>query len=60
MPSFDGANPEGWIFRAERYFAVCRLSEAEKLETAVISLDGDALAWFQWEDGRRRIRGWPE
>jgi len=60
MPSFDGENPDGWIFRAERYFATKGLSENEKLEEAVVSLDGEARAWFQWEDGRRVIRSWPE
>ena len=60
MPVFEGSNPDGWIFWAERYFTICRLSEKECLEAAVISLDGEALAWFQWEDGRRPIRSWPE
>ena len=60
LPVFEGVNPEGWIFRAERYFTVCRLTETEKLEAAVISLDGEALAWFQWADGRRPIGSWLE
>ncbi|EXB96545.1 hypothetical protein L484_011255 [Morus notabilis] len=32
--------------------------EAKKLEATVVSLDGDALAWFQWEDGTRGIWSW--
>lgn len=58
MPIFAGENPEGWIFRAKRYFVINRLTGAEKLEAAVISLDGDALAWFQWEDRRQLMRLW--
>ena len=36
------------------------MGEVEKLDAAVINLDGDALAWFQWVDGRRPIRDWTE
>ncbi|XP_074337653.1 uncharacterized protein LOC141674849 [Apium graveolens] len=60
LPVFDGMNPDGWILRAERYFHFYRLGEEESLEAAVVSLDGDALLWFQWEDRRRPIRNWTE
>lgn len=56
MPVFDGNNPDGWVFWAKRYFNMNRLTEAEKLDAAVINLDRDPLAWFQWGDGRRAIR----
>lgn len=58
MPVFNGEDPDGWIFRAERYFALSQSSETEKLEAAVVSMEGEALAWFQWEDGRRAICNW--
>ena len=32
--------------------------EEEKLAVAVISLDGEALAWFQWEESHRSILSW--
>ena len=60
MPIFDGNNQNGWFFCAERFFIMNRLNEAEKLNRAVISLDGDALAWFQWANGRRPIWDWLE
>ena len=31
------------------------MMEGEKMAAATISLDGEALTWFQWEDGRRTI-----
>ena len=37
-----------------------RLSEVEKLDIDVINLGGDALAWFQWANGRPLIQNWPE
>lgn len=47
MPGFDGNNPDGWILRAERYHNFYRLTEEDKLEAAVVALEGDALLWFQ-------------
>ncbi|GMN35142.1 hypothetical protein TIFTF001_042175 [Ficus carica] len=32
----------------------------EKLEAATVSMEGEALNWFQWADGRRPIHRWPE
>lgn len=43
LPTFDGTNPDGWILRAEHFFAFYRLEAAEKLEAAVVAFDGDAL-----------------
>lgn len=58
MPVFEGSNLEGWVFRAERFFTINRLSELQKLEAASISMDGKALAWFQWENGRQPTCSW--
>ena len=58
MPVFDGDNPDGWIFRAERFFTMNRMTKGEKLDAAVASREREALAWFQWEDGHRLIRNW--
>lgn len=30
------------------------------MEAAVVALEGDALLWFQWENGRREVRSWEE
>lgn len=60
MPLFDGSNPDGWIIRAERYFTFYRLGESEKLEAAVVAIEGDALLWYQWEHRRRPINQWEE
>lgn len=32
MPVFEGENPDGWIYRSERFFSLNRMSESEKLE----------------------------
>nr|ACY01928.1 hypothetical protein [Beta vulgaris] len=60
LPVFSGNNPDGWIIRAERFFQFYRLTEDEKVEAAVVSLDGEALLWYQWENRRRPIHRWSE
>lgn len=57
MPIFkgeDGENPNGWIHRVERYFVVNRLSEKDKLDIAVLWLEGEALNVLK---GLRRPQG---
>lgn len=44
MTTFDGTDPDGWILQAECYFAIYQLINEEKVEAAVLSLSGDALA----------------
>lgn len=58
MPTFEGDNPDDWIFRAERYFSINQLSDDEKIESAALCFEARALAWFQWESRRRGIRSW--
>ncbi|XP_010270441.1 PREDICTED: uncharacterized protein LOC104606771 [Nelumbo nucifera] len=60
LPIFYGENPDGWLFRAERYFEINGLLPAECLRAAVVCLEGDALVWYYWEDGRRPFRSWAE
>ena len=60
LPIFDGNNPNGWLFRAERYFEINRLTSSEKLCAAVVCLEGVALAWYYYKDGRRGFRGWTD
>ena len=60
MPTFDGRDPDGWILQAERYFAIYQLINEEKIEAAVLSLNGDALAWFRWASKRQMISSWED
>lgn len=36
------------------------MSEEDKIEAAVVALEGDALLWFQWENSRKPIFHWGE
>ena len=54
---FKEENPDAWIVKAEHFFHCYQLSEEEKVEAAVMGLEGDALLW---EHGRRPITRWRE
>ncbi|CAI9297284.1 unnamed protein product [Lactuca saligna] len=55
MPLFDG-NQSDWILEAEWYFCFYGLREEDKLDVAVMALQGDALLWYEWEHRRRPIK----
>lgn len=58
MPTFAGLELESWIFRAERYYEIQKLSEDEKMIVAIISFDGIAMAWYRYTDNREKFRDW--
>ena len=60
MPIFCVENPEGWVFRAERFFHLNQLTVEEKLMAAVVCLDGDALMWYIWVESRKAFTSWAE
>lgn len=60
LPVFEGENPDGWVFRAERYFLMNAMFKMEKVEATAICFDSDALAWYQWADGWRPFSNWYE
>ncbi|XP_028552250.1 uncharacterized protein LOC114580023 [Dendrobium catenatum] len=60
IPIFEGEDAYGWIYRVERYFAVNGVTEEEKLMAVPVCLEGKALAWFQWLEGRQHVRSWEE
>ena len=47
MPVFDGDDPDSWLFCAERYFQIHKLTDSEKLTVATISFEGPALNWYR-------------
>lgn len=57
---FSGEDPLGWLFRVEQYFHVNSIAEHDKLEAAVVCLEGKALNWYQWLDTRTYLCKWVE
>ncbi|XP_042488048.1 uncharacterized protein LOC122068247 [Macadamia integrifolia] len=48
FPRFDGVDPSGWIFKAERFFDCHGTSDNQRLLVASFHMDGQALQRFQW------------
>ena len=60
MPFFDGFDSDGWVSRDERFFKINRMDEREKLDAVMVNMEGKALMWYLYEDGRRPFRSWSE
>lgn len=48
IPIFEGEDAFRSIRKLVRYFWSRRIREEEKMEAVMVSLEGDALSWFQW------------
>jgi len=46
FPSFDGCNPRNWVKKCPRYFALCKIPDAHRVDVASIHLTGKAETWF--------------
>lgn len=60
LPLFHGENPYGWVFRAERYFAMNDIEDEERILAASVCMEGRALGWFQWVDAQDPFASWRE
>ncbi|KAL4025181.1 hypothetical protein IC575_013559 [Cucumis melo] len=58
MPVFTGEDPDSWLFRAERYFQIHKLTDSEKMLVSTISFDGPALNWFRSQEERDKFTSW--
>ncbi|TYK16772.1 Transposon Ty3-G Gag-Pol polyprotein [Cucumis melo var. makuwa] len=58
MPVFTGEDPESWLFRAERYFQIHKLTESEKMLVSTICFDGPALNWYRSQEEREKFVSW--
>ncbi|KAH0658833.1 hypothetical protein KY285_027378 [Solanum tuberosum] len=59
LDRFSGdADPEDWIYRAERYFTFLGFSEEHWLPLPSFYLDGEALEWFHWMFRNKQFFDW--
>ncbi|KAA0066460.1 uncharacterized protein E6C27_scaffold21G005610 [Cucumis melo var. makuwa] len=58
MPVFSGEDPDSWLFRAERYFQIHKLTESEKMLVSTISFDGPTLNWYRSQEERDKFLSW--
>ncbi|GKA76409.1 ankyrin repeat-containing protein [Tanacetum coccineum] len=58
MPIFEGKDAYGWIYRMEQYFHIQGIEATDQLTAAELCLEGQALSWYPWSDGRTPFRSW--
>lgn len=46
MPPFDGDSPDSWLYKAEFYFEINLLTDAEKRTVSVISFAPAVVDWY--------------
>ena len=56
LPTFGGDDPNRWIYRAELYFEINGLHTKERLRATMICMEGEALAWYSWEEGHYQFK----
>jgi len=56
---FNGAQPDAWIFQADRYFDFYGIIAEHKLTLASFYLDGEALEWYRWLYRNNQLSDWP-
>ena len=58
MPMFEGEDLLGWIVRAEKFFVVQHVQQSTKVRLAFISMEGNALHWFQYWKQKTKRKSW--
>ena len=58
MPIINGDDLDSWLFRAERYFQIHKLTESEKMTVSTISFEGPTLNWYRSQEEREKFVDW--
>lgn len=58
FPKFDGSEPMEWIMKAEQFFAYFHIPAKQKLDIALLQMEGKALSWFIWLKDSGDMEGW--
>ncbi|GKB03765.1 retrotransposon gag domain, retroviral aspartyl protease, partial [Tanacetum coccineum] len=48
FPNFSGGDPRGWLLKSKKYFRYYQIPDEEKVEIALMHLEGDALDLYSW------------
>ena len=60
MSMFLGENLESWVYRAEHFFEINNLPEAEKVKVAVVSFEQDEVDWYRWSHNKKKVESWED
>lgn len=48
FPKFFGDDPNGWVYKCERFFEYNSVDNNNKVRLAVLHLEDKAIQWYQW------------
>ena len=48
IPIFDGEDAFGWTNKVECYFKIKGMEEEDRIQAAMVAMEGKALTWYQW------------
>ncbi|XP_026383521.1 uncharacterized protein LOC113279020 [Papaver somniferum] len=60
FPTFNGEDPDDWIFNVDKYFSVYNNSDALKIIVACAHLKGEDNIWYRWKRTRVVVTTWVE
>lgn len=60
LPPFRGANPIGWLARANQQFEIHSTAAEKKVSMAVVAMEESALNWVTWLRARKPELTWEE
>ena len=55
---FSGENVDSWLLQAEIFFLLNNIAEVDQLDSLMLYLTGEALAWFIWTEKHQKITSW--
>lgn len=60
MPVVNGDDPNSWLFRANRYFQLYKVTDYKKLTVVVVSLEGEVLNWYRELEDCKPFKDWKD
>ncbi|KAH7837473.1 hypothetical protein Vadar_014288 [Vaccinium darrowii] len=60
FPKFSGDDPEGWVYRCQKFFEIHTIDETQKVRLAAIHLEDKAISWYRWFERSHTVRTWRE
>ena len=58
IPIFYGGDAFGWTNKVENYFEIKGVEEEDRIQVAMVVMEGKALTWYQWWEFRVKSPNW--
>lgn len=58
FPKFNGTDPSGWIYKAQKFFLYYQTPPQHKLLISSIYMEGRALAWYMLMENSKELTSW--